>query len=205
MGGYNSGGGRGALKDNAFWRLDIARLKRIGALRPGTHPIHWSGRDGEKVANISITTEADRLTLEYRKRWRGSGDWEEVREIVKLDWTAQKLGGKRVWFLCPGCGSRRGVLYGRDGYRCRACHRMTYTSQYDAYPQLPWTRCHRVRARFGAAEGLAYPFPDRPKGMHRKTYNRLKAEDERANALLDQALYMSLGQLKASLRDSRMR
>jgi hypothetical protein len=35
MGGYNSGGGRGAMRQGQFWSLDIAVLKRLDMLRAG--------------------------------------------------------------------------------------------------------------------------------------------------------------------------
>jgi len=38
MGCYNSGGGRGAMRQGQFWDLDIAVLKRLDILRPGCGP-----------------------------------------------------------------------------------------------------------------------------------------------------------------------
>lgn len=201
MGGYGSGGGRGARKSDSFWRLDIARLQKLGTLRPGSRTISWYGRTEEPMATISICSEADRLHLSYRTRSRGEHEWENVSETILLDWSSQNFGGKRVWFRCPKCQARRRVLYGRARYWCRKCQGMVYESQYDPYPQLPWSRCHRVRERLGGQAGLAYPFPPRPKGMHHKTYERLFEYDWRAGALLDQGYTLTLNELKEVMRN----
>jgi hypothetical protein len=50
---------------------------------------------------------------------------------VALDSTAPHYGGRRLWFLCPGCGVRTGRLYlppGRDRFLCRGCHSLAYES-----------------------------------------------------------------------------
>ena len=77
---------------------------------------------------------------------------------------------------------------------------MVYESQYDPYPQLPWSRCHRVRERLGGEAGFGNAFPRRPKGMHRKTYQRLLEEDLRASALLDLGYTLSASDLRAAWR-----
>ena len=200
MGGYGSGGGRGALKSGAFWRLDIARFKRIGLLNPGRYTLNWSDSDNETVATINVHSEADRIHLSYRQKWRGDSEWNRVHETVLLDWSNQNFGGKRVWFLCPTCSARRGVLFGRGRYLCRVCQGMVYESQYDPYPQLPWSRCHRVRERLGGRAGFVYPFPARPKGMHRNKYQRLLEEDWRASELLDQGYTLTLGELREKIK-----
>lgn len=204
MGGYNSGGGRGALKASAFWRLDIARLRRMGVLGPGYWPIRWKGGNGETLASINIASEEDRLTLHYTVKGQTPNDSQRIQETIFLDWTEQPFGGKRVWFLCPHCHSRRGILYGRVRYLCRKCHGLTYDSQYDPYPQLPWTRCHRVRERLGGDDALSSPFPRKPKGMHHKTYERLRDEDLQASMLLDEALEIgTLEGIQAIAREYR--
>jgi hypothetical protein len=39
-------------------------------------------------------------------------------------------------------------------------------------------RSERIRKRLGGAEAMDEPFPDKPKGMHWNTYNRLAKADE---------------------------
>jgi len=184
MGGIGSGSWRGAVRENAFWRLDIDRLKQTNCLRPGLVSISWK-RNGESVADIRLlfSNELDQVTLIYRSRSRGE-PWEDIRDPIRLDLTKPYFGGVRYWFICPSCNTRRKVLYGSRLYRCRECHRMTYSSQYDPFPQLPWNRCHRVRERLGGEAGFSNMFPPKPKGMHWKTYYRLREEDWHAEEML---------------------
>jgi len=188
MGGLGSGNWRGAPRESAFWRLDIDRLKRTNCLRPGLVSISWN-RNGERVASIRLrfSDDLDHVTLIYRTRSRG-GDWEDIRDPVQLDLTKPYFGGVRYWFICPGCQRRRKVLYGSRLYRCRECQKMTYSSQYDPFPQHPWKRAHEARERLGGQAGFSHPFPPKPKGMHWKTYYRLREEDWRAEELINQAL-----------------
>lgn len=61
MGGYNSGGGRGAMRQGQFWSLDIAVLKRLNMLRAGHQKsLVWS-RNGEEVARIGVEYHGDHL------------------------------------------------------------------------------------------------------------------------------------------------
>lgn len=42
------------------------------------------------------------------------------------------FGGKRIWFVCPFCLKRKGVLYrpyDMYTYRCVSCHDLAYSSQ----------------------------------------------------------------------------
>lgn len=184
MGSWTSGKARGAPKETAFWRLDLARLKELNCLKPGRFSISWSSH-GEERASISceIPKAFDRMILDYRSKERG-GEWQHIRDTAWFATTTPNLGGERIWFCCPGCGERCRVLFGAKYYRCRKCQRMTYSSQYDPMPQLPWSRCHRVRERLGGERGFSYPFPPKPKGMHWKTYYKLLDEDCSAENLL---------------------
>lgn len=51
-------------------------------------------------------------------------------EKVAIAWSAQRLGGQRAWFICPGCHGRCGVLFNlqRTEWRCRRCFKVTYQS-----------------------------------------------------------------------------
>jgi hypothetical protein len=40
------------------------------------------------------------------------------------------FGGERLWFLCPSCSKRVGVLYFiQNAYACRSCSNLAYRSQ----------------------------------------------------------------------------
>ena len=46
---------------------------------------------------------------------------------VELITSNTRFGGKRLWFKCPGCGRRVGVLYkGLSSVGCRSCLGICY-------------------------------------------------------------------------------
>lgn len=117
MGGYNSGGGRGAMRQGHFWKLSISDLKRLGMLQNGyVGNLYWLRR-GECVAQIGVGSYGDHLRLHYRIRERGE-DWRSIQDLIDLAFTTPNYGGKRAWFVCPSCHKRKGVLWGRTLYRC---------------------------------------------------------------------------------------
>ncbi len=54
---------------------------------------------------------------------------------------------------------------------------MKYETQYEPPFARAATRALKVRQRLGSNEGLFAPFPDKPKGMHWKTYRKLQRVD----------------------------
>ena len=69
------------------------------------------------------------------------------------------------------CGRRVAKLYLRGRYCCRGCHRLTYASQREARCYQAMSRAHKIQRRLGRP-GFAYPFPQKPKGMHWRTYDQ---------------------------------
>jgi hypothetical protein len=112
-------------------KLDISRLRHLGALRPGavTNLTWCRGRlAGNSIAVIVDQHAADALVLEYLLPCPG-GDFRPVRESIALTTTPCTFGGNPTWFRCPRCHSRRGVLFFLYGqFRCRSCHDVAYTS-----------------------------------------------------------------------------
>ena len=181
MGGFGSGrpSGSGRGRVEACRSIDVNRLHREGCLRTG-----WMGawqwtRDGEKVASINLHAEQDRLELSYRKRV-GGGDWEDVDETVRIVRIACRFGGTRPYFICPGvvngiaCGRRVAKLYGPGRYfLCRYCYRLAHASQSEDRMDRTRRRANKIRQRLGGNPGMDEPFPPKPKGMWRRTYERL--------------------------------
>ena len=168
-----------------------------GCLRPG-----WSGgwqwtHDGKQVALINLRTETDRLHLSIASasaaaNGRCDGDRPHRPRA------AVAFGGARPYFVCPGvvngvaCGRRVAKLHGAGRYfLCRHCYRLGYASQREGGLDRALRRANKIRLRLGGETGMAARFPDRPKGMWRRTYERLRwhvfeaemaAEDEIARA-----------------------
>ena len=174
--------GRYATRDttSSYRQLDIRDLKRKGFLRPcGWVNLHWS-RNGEAFGSIRIRAEFDRVVLSYRHQRYGE-DWTSEEYPVFLDRIPCNYGGERVWFLCParGCSRRVAVLYCGSIFACRHCYQLAYDSQREAAYNRALSRAQAIRTKLGGSPNMAEDFPDKPKGMHWRTYDRLcrKAED----------------------------
>jgi hypothetical protein len=102
-----------------------------------------------------------------------------VRESVHLSWTACNFGGERPWFVCPRaeCGRRVAVLYGPGRYfLCRHCYDLVYESQRESGMYRALHKAQAIRKRLGGSANMMEPFPEKPKGMHWSTYDRLFCE-----------------------------
>jgi hypothetical protein len=188
MGGYGSGYQlfSKATTDHAL-RLDVRWLARQGLFRPGVWesayiPVQWT-RNGKPEGNITaryFPSRPDELILDYRTRGLLDADWTDVRERVWIEWTPCHYGGERVWCRCPGCGSRRAVLYSRHGrFLCVPCNGLAYAvTREDRVAQLN-RRGEKISDRLGAEREWVLRWfipPFKPKGMHWDTYERLCGE-----------------------------
>lgn len=142
---------------SSFRALDVRGLQRAGVLR----------------------VESGSVRLSYRHRRGESDSWHEENYPVPIDWTRCNYGGSRAWFRCPvaGCGRRVAILYGGEIFACRYCHKLNYESQHEQPYQRNLSRYQRIRVKLGGEPGCIYPFPQKPKGMHWRTYEywRMKA------------------------------
>lgn len=193
MGGYNSGGGRGAPREANFWKMDIATLKRCDMLKPN----HWRdlvwSTNGKEVARIRVEAFADHLNLVYRSRGRGE-DWQTIHDRIPLAFTTPHYGGRRTWFVCPSCNARKGTLWGRTCYRCARCHGMTYASQYEDRASRLLDRAQKIKIRMGGEPSCFAPFPPKPKGMHWRTYESRLADYHRLYRAANDATLAQFGQ-----------
>jgi hypothetical protein len=110
-------------------KIDIRILKRKGVLSEGKRNWHWMNDDGTTAGVISVETQLFRVVLRYNAQ-QPSGKSERIEDPISLDRTNGGPGWKRLWFLCPGCGKRVGILYLKWKYfRCRHCLGLVYSSQ----------------------------------------------------------------------------
>jgi len=181
MGGRGSGRRYQDGKDitNDYHALDVRWLQRNGLLNPWSSRLLTWSRNGQEVASIQAIASEGYVTLDYRIREQG-GEWKPMNYRVLLDRTACHLGGKRPWFRCParGCGRRVAVLYGGSIFACRHCHQLAYASQREAWHDRATRRADRIRDRLGWEAGILNGDGIKPKGMHWRTFERLKTRHD---------------------------
>lgn len=191
MGGYNSGRQGWRRRVEHHRSLDVNRLRKAGALDPGAYTGWAWQRDGETVASIGLRGESGRLRLVYRVG-RDGEEKEDIDYPVRLLSVPCRFGGERFYFQCPGmvrgrfCGRRVAKLYlGWRYFVCRHCLGLAYASQAEAPHERARRRADKLRLSMDGETGCDAPWPKRPKGMWRRTYERKIAEIDRREEIAD--------------------
>ena len=187
MGGYGSGGwnsrGRGIADQSK--RLDVNYLNRSGYLTPGATSSQSWNCGGEPAGSIGVHANDGGITLIYRSSTNG-GEWQDVKEPVTIIWEPCNFGGHRPYFLCPRCGRRIVKLYGLARFLCRPCNNLAYQCQRESAADRTLRKDWKLRAKLGGEPGMDSPIPDKPKGMHWRTYNRIVDEIYRVETIVDE-------------------
>lgn len=179
-------------------RIDIRYLRKRGMLTSGSMgSLSWS-RGDESAGYIRYRAHEASLELDY-KFSDGDGEWRSVNEHVWLVKQGQPYGGFRKFFLCPRCHRRCMVLYGGAYFRCRKCYGLAYASQNEDAADRTRRTAEKIRVRLGGTADLDEPFPEKPKGMHWKTYQRLRERGERLEAQWDVGLTYMMARLVGML------
>jgi len=85
--------------------------------------------------------------------------------------------------VCDGCNRKMGKLYNSgDQLSCRQCLGLRYASQRRGAKSRRYLQALKLRLRLNGIANLNEPFPDRPKRMHRKTFERLRRKGEALEA-----------------------
>ena len=112
------------------------------------------------------------MLLSYRFKSTG----EIIEQQVQTQASPCHLGGQRYCFTCPRCSKRVAVLYAPGRYfACRGCGGLGYVMQKDGVGDRASTRADKLRKRLGWQAGILNGDGCKPKGMHWKTYFRLKS------------------------------
>lgn len=178
----------------SYRALDINHLHRDGWLRPGRQGVLTWTRGGVEVARIATLAQHGGLQLSYRVR-TSEGGWQDVEQNIAIENLPCHLGGSRPFFICPGtqdgtiCGRRVAKLYGAGRhYLCRHCYRLIYTCQREQFWDRKARRAGKIRTRLGGSPGIYTPFPEKPRGMWWRTYERLCAQATEAAIAAGQAI-----------------
>jgi hypothetical protein len=168
--------------------LDVLDWHRRRYLR-SPRRFSWVWRqDGKRVASINVETERHRVTLKYRSRSYGEG-WTDVEQRFPVVWTPCRFGGNRPWFVCSVyangtyCGRQIAKLYqtGRL-FACRHCSRLAYACQQESGHLRGLWKAQKIRMRLGGSANMLEDFPAKPKGMHWRSYERLRRAHDAAQA-----------------------
>jgi hypothetical protein len=94
--------------------------------------------------------------------------------FIKLTSTACHYGGVRHWFLCPRCGKRVGILYDSI-LHCRHCANVVGRSSQLGKQARNLAQIWRTIERYNLdVDGLSRLREwHRPKGIHRKAWQRI--------------------------------
>jgi hypothetical protein len=170
--------------------IDIRCWYREGQLVAG-HSFRWSWTClGEPSGTISVRVVEDAIVLIYRARALLAAEWKPIEQRVPITWTNCHFGGQRPWFTCCArangryCGRRVAVLYAAGAlFACRRCYNLAYESQQSSPALRSLSRSLKIRVRLGGSPDLSGPFPEKPRGMHWRTYLRLRKRCEAAQAM----------------------
>ena len=181
-----AGGGKTTVE--SCRSIDVLDWNRRGCLR-SPHRFSWAWKqDGKRVASINVETERHRVILRYRSRPYGEG-WTDLQQRFPVEWTSCRFGGYRPWFVCSVyangtyCGRQVTKLYyaGRL-FACRHCSRLAYASQQESAHERGLLKAQRIRVRLGGNANMLDDFPEKPKRMHWRTYDRLCRVHDAARA-----------------------
>ena len=145
---------------------------------------------GDPSGSIKVRTEEDAVIFLYRVQSFLAAEWKPVEQRVSITWTYCHFGGRRPWFVCAAgvngeyCGRRVAVLYlAGEVFARRKCHGLAYASQQGGLLFRNLRKSQSIRMRLGGTPDPFAPFPERPRGMHTRTYLRLREKAEAAEAI----------------------
>ena len=165
--------------------LDVRRWQRRGLLIPGmTFLAFWrtygagTASDGRSASLKVRVVSADEVGLIYRVRMPGRPRWQEMDQRVRIVRHPCRYGGQRPWLLCPACVRRVAVLYlggaSAFSFSCRRCAKLKYDSQRSGVRLRLMRKAQKLRRQLGGSGSLYKPFPEKPRTMQWKRYERVK-------------------------------
>ncbi|WP_157471628.1 hypothetical protein [Gilvimarinus agarilyticus] len=152
--------------------IDIRYLRREGLLRPGAvGTLRWS-IGGRECGSVSYKIDDKQILVSYRYNHPDKG-WVARILPIMFEATSCHYGGERLWFSCPSCNRRVGILFDCGSlFICRHCCRLPYVTQNENQAYRLIRKKHklgqRIFADYHRGSGSI-----KTKGMHWKTFERL--------------------------------
>ena len=171
MGGFGSGRRPENQSVSEYLKVDIRYWKREGLLVNGKQFVQEGFTDNLAFASMRVAVGTENVTLNYQ-----ANDIPQQHTIL-IEHTPGTFGGLRGWLRCPseGCNRRIAMLYIGEGIGCIHCLKLSYESQREPAFSRRLRRARKIRTKLGADDNLLSAITERPKRMHRKTYQRLVA------------------------------
>ena len=183
MGGSGSGRHRSRVTVEESLRLDLARLIRCRQVVPGAYcagSLAWTVKGTGKQAGF-INYQANLIQPAHAfARLHYIVNNLQQDYYVRVVRTPCRFGGWRWWWICPLTGQMAGILHlppGEAMFACRRAYRLAYASERESGLASTHSRQQRIFKKLGSSyRQFGQPAPDRPKGMHRRTYEGLLVE-----------------------------
>ena len=142
------------------WRINLTDLHRQSVITRGYRKFHVFFWMNEELRTLRLTND-------------------DIGErFLHLATTRAPLGGNRWWLKCPECDQRKTTLYvlgKRLG--CMGCLNLTYPSKHESKDKRVYSKLSKLNFQLGGGGQLS-GLPTRPKGMHRKKYDKILAVDQ---------------------------
>jgi len=158
-------------------------------------PINWY-RDGEVWAQVEVKlslgagkgTAELRYDVDHFSRRTGP-----QHQTVQLETLECHYGGWRWFWICPTTGRRTTTLLLPNGaiqFRSRGPggYKLAYQSERNGIDDKAHARLAKLFRKLKAEYDGMDSWAPRPRGMHRKTYERIQQQIEAQEAILDQGM-----------------
>jgi hypothetical protein len=111
-------------------------------------------------------------------------------------WTPCRFDGERPWFVCSVRSN--GVFWSEADQACR-WPLVAYYSQQESLRERGLFKSQKIRMDLGGSPNMLEEFPDKPKGMHWRTYDRIRTTHDRARKQSMTGLMRSADRMKNRL------
>jgi hypothetical protein len=208
VGGYGSGRSGGRPTVESSLTLDLQRLFKTRWLKAGARTsglLQWTlVRTGEVTDSIGFQSDLGEQTgyvqLRRTSTNQRSGEKRQRENRITLTTSPQPFGGRRWFFICPRTGEKAQKLHlpsGADTFASRKAYRLGYRSQRESPRDRSLSRAFALREKIGGKGAIGDPI-EKPKGMHRRTFQRAREKIDTAEEIVEAHCDLLLSRLRRS-------